>query len=155
MKTEEIIKMIDEYFDGELEKGKEPILFTQLSLNDESREYFKAANKIKSIIGETIEEFPEELEARILYSAASKESRWFNLNFSGNFPALLSYAATVILLIVTFFLYSESINYKNSLEVKIQQVNDKNQMIELLFNCLPQAEVKGSLENPVIIKSKS
>ena len=46
MSTNEIIAMIDLYFDGELEKGKEPIMFTMLSQDLEGREYFKKLNAL-------------------------------------------------------------------------------------------------------------
>ena len=41
MNDDKLIEMINLYFDGELEKSREPQLFSQLSANDEAREYFK------------------------------------------------------------------------------------------------------------------
>ncbi len=152
MTTEQIYKMIDEFFDGELDKNKEPLLFTHLSLNDECREYFKSLNKIKSTITETVEEFPFELEERILYSAANSEKKRFNLNLTGNLPAFFSYAIATVLLIVSILLYSQSLSYKQSLESTMQQVHRQDQLIELLFNGLPPATVESNFINQVDVK---
>jgi hypothetical protein len=155
MKTEQIYMMIDEFFDGELEKNKEPILFTHLSLNDECRDYFKSLNKIKSTLTETIEDFPQELEERILYSAANTEKKLFNFNLSGNLPAFFSYAIATVLLIASIFLYSQSLSYQEKMESKIQQVNQQDQLINLLINSLPEARVEGQIENQIVIKANS
>ncbi|MBN1300631.1 MAG: hypothetical protein JW995_05400 [Melioribacteraceae bacterium] len=161
MSTEEINKMTDSYFDGELDKSKEPVLFTHLSLDNESREYFKSLNKIKNTITETIQEFPAELEERILYSAADTEKKWFHFNISNNLPSILSYAAALILLITSIFLYSQTVDYKDAIEtykqtinIKTRQVNKQNQLIDVLFNTLPPAEVKGNT-NEVVVNSNS
>ena len=57
----------------------------------------------------------------------------------------------VILMVLTLFFYNENLQYKNKLELTYQQVYHQNQMIQVLFNTLPQAEVRGSLENTIIV----
>ncbi len=151
MTTEQINMMIDSYFDGELEKGKEPILFTHLSLNEECRDYFKALNKIRNEISETVEDFPLELEERILYSAASAEKKWFRFPVVNNFPALVSYAAIIILLTLSIFLFSQSIHYKATLEAKTEQISNQNQLIELFYNAmLPSVDVQAKLTGNIV-----
>ena len=71
MNTNEIIRMIDLYFDGELEKGKEPVMFTLLSQDGEAREYFKRSNALKAGIANTMEEFPSKLDEKILRSVGN------------------------------------------------------------------------------------
>lgn len=155
MTTEQINMMIDTYFDGELEKSKEPILFTHLSLNEESRDYFKALNRVRNEIAETVEEFPQELEERILYSAASTEKKWFNLSFANNFPALFSYAAAIVLLLVSILFYTQSLSYKNTLESQTKQIENQNELIELFYNAmLPSVDVEAKLSNKVIINNE-
>ena len=75
MEDKKLLEVINSYFDGELEKGHEPLLFTQLSLNSEAREYFKQLNKIKAAIEESVEDFPEELDERILRSVSSTSEK--------------------------------------------------------------------------------
>ncbi|MBI9073013.1 MAG: hypothetical protein JEY94_15535 [Melioribacteraceae bacterium] len=67
--------MINEYFDGELDKEKETLLFTRLSLDDEARDYFKDLNMIKTATEQTLEEFPFGLEERIMYSVGSMNDK--------------------------------------------------------------------------------
>ena len=155
MNTEDIKIMVDEFLDGELDKNKEPILFTHLSLDEEARDYFKSLNSIKSVVESTIEEFPESLDSRILYSITSTNKKNLFFTVKNNIPALLSYTLAVMLLVVSVVFYSQSADYKEILDQKIEQVDQKNQMIELLMNSLPQTEVNANLDNEVIIKAKS
>lgn len=154
MNTEEIKLMTDEFLDGELDKNKEPILFTHLSLDDEAREYFKSLNSIKSVIESTIEEFPESLDSRILYSITSTNKRNIFFTVKSNIPALLSYTLSVLLLVVSLLFYFQTVSYRDNLDKKIEQVDQKNQMIELLMNSLPLTEITASYANPVKVEAK-
>jgi hypothetical protein len=154
MNTEEIKIMTDEFLDGELEKNKEPILFTHLSLDDDAREYFKSLNSIKSVVESTIEEFPESLDSRILYSITATNKRNIFFTVKNNIPALLSYTLAILLIVVSVAFYSQTLDYRETLDKKIEQVDQKNQMIELLMNSLPQTEVNAKLDDQVIVKAK-
>ena len=74
MNDDKLIEMINLYFDGELEKSREPQLFSQLSANDEAREYFKKLNSLEAAISDSSEELPDDLDERILKSVASMKS---------------------------------------------------------------------------------
>ena len=65
MSTEKIKEIINQYFDNELSKGEEVILFTQLSQNQAGREYFKEMNSLKNIVGSSLEEYPDSLDKKI------------------------------------------------------------------------------------------
>ena len=98
MKTDELMMLINQYFDGEMDKSKEPLLFTELSQDAEAREHFKELNLIKSSVQDTFEEFPFELERRILYSLNEtevKEKRFFTPD---KFFATVSYVAATVLI---------------------------------------------------------
>ena len=154
MNTEEIKIMTDEFLDGELEKNKEPILFTHLSLDEEARDYFKSLNSIKGVVESTIEEFPESLDSRILYSITSTNKRNIFFTVKNNIPAFLSYTIAVLLVVVSLVFYNQTMDYKQTLDKKIEQVDQKNLMIELLMNSLPQTEVNAKLDDQVIVKAK-
>ena len=153
MSSQEIKNLIDSYFDNELSKSEEVFLFSQLSKNIEAREYFKQLNILKTEMQNTIENFPIELEERILNSTASK-FEMPNL-FSFNFPSVLGYAFSIVLLILSLLFYTQSLEYQKDIEIKIDQIDQKNRMIEMLFHSLPQAEVRTILENEIIIKPTS
>lgn len=154
MKSDEIKILINEFVDGELEKSREPILFTSLSQDEEAREYFKNISLLKHAMQEAKEEFPESLEERILNSAGSsidRRSRWSFGNWNYSF---LGYAAAIVLLFISFFFFNQSSTYQKELETVIHRVNDQQQMLQLLFNSLPAAEVNSQFENDIIIRAQ-
>ena len=153
MNTQEIKNIINQYFDNELTKSEEVILFTQFSQNDEARDYFKEMNLLKTISDESVEEYPNNLDDKI-FSKLKVEKKVIHRkpNRSGFFPAI-SYGLALVLLALSIFFYTESIQYKNKLELTYYQVKQQNEMIQVLFNSLPQAEVRATLENEIIIQS--
>ena len=113
MNKEELQLMINQFYDGELSKEFEPILFNRLSKDEVSREYFKKLNLIRNALDHLEKEFPIELEERILYSVdqkIQKESRVFP-GFKSIYSAA-SYVFTFILLILSIFFYSQSSDYE-------------------------------------------
>lgn len=64
MSTEKVKEIINQYFDNELNKSEEIFLFTQLSQNEEARNYFKEMNLLNSVIKEGVEEFPQNLDEK-------------------------------------------------------------------------------------------
>jgi len=150
----EIETLINLYFDGELEKGKEPVLFTLLSQDEEARNYFKQMNALKTNIPFTMEEVPYNLEKKILYTVAEKNSKPIFIFHRSNILSFASYAITVVLFIVTIFLFIQSRDYKNTIELVSKQIENRNQEIQLLLNSLPAAEVTTTYENPIVVKAK-
>lgn len=153
MKTEEIINMVNLFFDGELEKRNEPVLFGLLSENEEARDYFKSLNKIEAALDSSMEKFPDDLEKKILYAVANKSER-FPLRFTFRNPfAVFSYAFALALIIISVFLYGESRSYSARLETVSNQMINQSREIQMLINSLPAAEVDTKIENPVIVKA--
>ncbi|MFZ1289061.1 MAG: hypothetical protein WAR79_03165 [Melioribacteraceae bacterium] len=153
MNTEQIKEIINQYFDNELTKAEEVILFTQLSQNEEARNYFKELNLLKTVIDENEVDYPNKLDEKIFAKLNHKKVTNFthqNQNRTFNY---LTYAFAIILLAVSFFFYYESLQYRNKLELSFQQINQQNQMIQVLFNTLPQAEVKAKVENQIVVTS--
>jgi hypothetical protein len=146
--------LINEYFDSELEKSQEVVLFSILSQNEEARDYFKKLNIIRTSLNESREEFPLELEERIFHSIENKNQKkrsFFNLH---NFFTVGSYAVAVILLIVSIFLFNKINDYKKEMDNAVNIISAKSETIELLIrNTLPTTEVKANFPNEIIIKS--
>lgn len=154
MTSEDYKNMINKYFDGELDKSKEGMLFTYLAQDEECREYFKSMNLIKSSVEQTKEEFPNELEERILYSVENIAERRNPFFFSKNLFAVVTYSFAVVLIVISVFFYNESRDYKDKFETTIQQVSRQNQIIQLMLNSLPEAVVTTTFENEAIVTSK-
>jgi hypothetical protein len=143
MKTNELINMIDNYFDGELEKGKEPIMFTSLALDEEAREHFKKMNLLITGIMQTMEEFPSSLDEKILRSVGSIQEKHTSAFINKKVFYVITYSATIVLLILTIFFYSKTEEYKVQFYDLTREVKNQNDKIELLMNTLPEVEVTG------------
>lgn len=150
MSNEKIKELINRYFDNELDKSEEVFLFTQLSQMDDAREYFKQMNVLSENMKNTFEEFPLELEEEILNATVTgieKEKR-----FPFNLYTVVGYTISVILMIISFSIYSESKEYKKDIEMNIRQINQQNRLLEMMFNSLPPTEVKAKFDNDIIIR---
>lgn len=144
MNTIEINAMIDLYFDGELEKGKEPVLFTLLSQDAEAREYFKKSNLLKAGIANSIEAFPSQIDEKILRSVGWHNEKQKILFINKKVFSAVTYTVSVILLILTIFFYSKSEEYKVQFTDLTREVKKQSDKLELLMNALPQVDVSGS-----------
>ena len=154
MSAQEMKNIINQYFDNELTKGEEIVLFSQLSQNDEARNYFKDMNLLRTTTESSFVDYPEKLDEKIFSQLKREEpTRVLRINRSRVFE-VVSIGFAIILLAISFFFYNESMQYRNKLEVTSQQVNQQNRMIQILFNTLPQAEVRGTLENTIVVTPK-
>ena len=144
METKEIKFMVDSYFDGELEKGNEPVLFSLLSSDTEAREYFKKLNLLKTSIVNSVEEFPQQLDERILRSIESSNQKFVQINIYKNIFKAVAYSVTIILLILTIFFYSKSEEYKVQFNDLTREVKKQNDKLELIMNALPPVDVSGN-----------
>jgi hypothetical protein len=149
METNELLKMIDEYFDGELQKSDEQSLFVSLSANEQARNYFRQNRLLKSITSEMQEAFPEKIEKKILSKTVlNREDRILNRRMR----SLLAYAALIALFFISLFFYSESVSYKHDIARINNQIENKDRTIKRLVNSLPLTEIKAQTSNEVIIK---
>ncbi len=148
-------EIINKYFDGESSKEEETFMFTQLSLDEDAREYFKSLSLLKNAVEDTKEAFPEELERSLLLSLPKPNESKYDIHRYFNLPAGIAYAVSVILLILLFSFRSELSGYKQELNQQVQQINYQSKMIQLLFNSLPSAVVSTNIENPIIVTPKS
>ncbi len=150
MSSEKIKELINSYFDNELDKSEEVLLFTQLSQDEVAREYFKQMNVLGENVKNTFEEFPTDLEEEILNSTLIGSQK--KSIFSFNIQSFIGYAFSVVLLVISLFIYTQSIEYKADIEMNIQQINQQNKMLELMFNALPPTEIRAKFENEVVIR---
>ena len=152
MEDKKLLELINAYFDGELEKGQEPLLFTKLSLNGEAREYFKQLNKIKAAVEESVEDFPEELDERILRSVGSsvpQKPMFFPIIKS---LRVIPYAAAIVLLFLSGYLFFKVTSFQERVDNLSQHVNLQTKTIQMLYNSLPGIEVRATFDNEIVIK---
>jgi hypothetical protein len=140
----ELNQMIDMYFDGELDKRSEPVLFSLLSQNPDAREYFKKMNLIKNELGNIIEEFPLELDRKILLTVGAHNQKHKSIFALRNYIVPVTYIVSALLLALSFFFYSKSEEYKVRLIDLTREVNQKDENIYTIMNILREVEVRGS-----------
>jgi hypothetical protein len=154
MHTDEIKRLVDLYFDNELGKNREVLLFTLLSENEGAREYFKHLNIVHAAVQESAEDFPVDLEEKIFHSLEKNSSKteWFlKRNFFVN-AASLGIAA--LLLLISTYLFFEMKDYRSRIEIVSNQVKTQEQTIELILNnSLPPAEVHTKKVNEIIVNA--
>jgi hypothetical protein len=152
MEDKKLLEAINTYFDGELEKGQEPLLFTQLSLNTEARDYFKQLNKIKTAVEESFEEFPAELDERILRSVGSSTVLKPELFSISRIITAIPYAVAMILLFLSGYLFFKVSSFQERVDGLSQHVIIQSRTIEMLYQSLPGVEVRATLDNEIIVK---
>lgn len=151
MLNDETKIMIDKYFDGELPPNIEAVIFTELSQDEESREYFRQMNKMKLALQESMEEFPLELDQKILMKVkALGERKQF---WRRSFVPVLSYSFAVVLLVISLFMYFEIRSYKTDLQLTSQQMIEQQKTINLLINSLPSVNVETEIQDAVVVKA--
>jgi hypothetical protein len=152
MDEKKITELIDMYFDGELKKGEDTLLFTELAGNTEGRKYFRQISRIRSAVEESTEEFPEELDERILRSInrhMQKKSGFFVVH---NIPAIISYAAVFIMLFLSGYVLMQINYYRDKVDDLSERMERQMETIKMLYNSLPSIEVRAASDNEIIIK---
>lgn len=152
MSEKKIIEMINLYFDGELDKQQEINLFGLLSQDQSARDYFKQLSVIRNAVNNSEEDFPTELEERILRSVGSKSSSKKSFLSNVKIFSAVSYAAALILLVLSAYLFFKVSNYQERVDNLSEQMMMQTKTIQMLYNSLPGVEVRSTIDNAIIIK---
>jgi len=152
MGNSNLFEMINLYFDGELEKSKEANLFSLFASDQSARDYFKQLSLIRNAVDNSAEDFPSELEERILRSVGSKAATKSGVFSKIKIFSAISYAAALILLFLSGYLFFKVSNYQERVENLSQQMMIQSKTIQMLYNSLPGVEVRATFDNEIIIK---
>ena len=154
MNNNKLLEMINIYFDGELEKSREVTLFYLLASDQSAREYFKQLSIIRNAVDNSVEDLPSELEERILRSVGSKTSAKSGFFSHIKIFSAISYAAALILLFLSSYLFFKVSNYQERVDNLSQQMIIQSKTIDLLFNSLPSVEIRATTNKGIVNKSK-
>ena len=152
MSENKIIELINLYFDGELAKSEEANLFSLLASDQMARDYFKQLSVIRNAVNNSEEDFPIELEERILRSVGSKASEKTGVFSKVKIFSAISYAAALILLFLSGYLFFKISNYQERVDNLSEQMMMQTKTIQMLYNSLPGVEVRSTIDNAIIIK---
>lgn len=152
MSENKLTEMINLYFDGELAKSEEANLFSLLASEQTARDYFKQLSVIRNAVDNDAEDFPAELEERILRSVGSKAGAKTGIFSNIKIFSAISYAAALILLFLSGYLFFKVSNYQEQVDNLSQQMIIQSQTIELLINSLPVVEVRATSNKDKLYK---
>lgn len=155
MSENKLIELINLYFDGELEKSKEVNLFTLLASDQTARDYFKQLGVIRNAVDNSTEDFPSDLEERILRSVGSKATIRTGIFSNIKIFSAISYAAALILLFLSGYLFFKVSNYQERVDNLSNQMLIQSKTIQMLYNSLPGVEVRATFDNEIIVKPNS
>ena len=147
-----LMNMINLYFDGELEKSEEINLFSLLANDKTGREYFKQLSLIRNVVENSTEELPADLEERILRSVGSKSNQKTGWFLSIKIFSAITYAAALILLFLSGYLFFRVTSYQEEIDNLSQQMMIQSRTIQMLYNSLPGVEVRATFDNEIVIK---
>jgi hypothetical protein len=154
MDCEKYQMLIQEFNDGELEKGKEPLIFTHLSQCTECRDFMKGLNQLNVFAKEEIKEFPEKLDEKIMRSIEKKEIIYNKNIFTKRIPAYISYALGIIIILIGYYFINSTYQYRQELHDAVVLMKEQNQQMQLIMNSMPEVYVQSKLQNEVIIQAK-
>lgn len=155
MSNNKTIEMINLYFDGELAKSEEASLFSLLASDQTARDYFKQISVIRNAVDNDTEDFPAELEERILRSVGSKAVARTGMFSNIKIFSAIAYAAALILLFLSGYLFFKVSNYQERVDNLSQQMIIQSKTIQMLYNSLPGVEVRATFDNEIVIKPNS
>jgi predicted anti-sigma-YlaC factor YlaD len=146
--------LIQEFHDGELEKGKEPLIFTHLSQCSECRDFMKGLNQLNLFAQEEVKEFPARLDEKI-YRSIEKTASKVNTNiFTRKIPAYISYALGIIIILIGYYLFNSINIYQKELHETALTMKEQKQQLQLIMNSLPEVQIRSKLANEVIVQAK-
>jgi predicted anti-sigma-YlaC factor YlaD len=146
--------LIQSFLDGELEKEKEGIVFTHLSTCQDCREFMKGINLLNSTAQEEIKEFPLSLDESIMLAIEKRETHKHSNIFTFRIPAYVSYALGVVIILLGLYLFDTTREYRSEMREAVNTMKEQNQQIQLIMNCLPEAEAKAEIQNAILVQAK-
>lgn len=152
MLNNELREMIDLYFDNEMKKENETVLFEMLAQSTEAREYFSNLHRLSKEISAADIEFPAVLEEKIFNSLKEKKNTGSFLNY--RVTRVMAYAAVIVIIIAGLFIFNEASHYRKELITLNKKISNQNETIQQLYNSIPSAVVVANRKDEIIVKAK-
>jgi len=147
--------MIEEFHDGVLSKGAEPMLFAHLSQCSECCDYLKALNAISAVHQSEMKILDTNIDSIVFRTIADRKPGQHNPFFFKKVPAFFVYALGVFLALI-IYMYSSSVSsYKAELQNAVEEIKDLNYNTKLLLEAPQEYVVKAKYaKNEIVIRSK-
>jgi len=99
-----------------------------------------------------LEEFPEELDERILKSIGKSSIKKFNFFIGQRIFSSISYAFALFLIVLSGYLFMKVSAYQEKVDMLSTQMILQSKTIQMLFNSLPSIEIRASSDNEIVVK---
>lgn len=158
MNCQLIEKYINEFFDGEIKRENEQMLFSHLSQCDSCRNKFKEYNLIKNLVNQLTEEFPDSLDNRIINRFYLLEEKNKNESRMIKFYRYAVVGLSIILIGFLLFFFNSIQNFEQKLNLSYkeiimhsEEIKNQQEQIEILMNSLNPIEVINRESKSIII----
>lgn len=147
--------MIQEFHDGVLSKGAEPLLFAHLSQCSECCDQMKALNTISSFHQSEMKILDTTIDTFVFNTIAKRKPAPGFSFLSKRVPVFFVYAIALFLFFIVY-LYNNSVSsYKSELQSAVEEIKDLNYNTKLLLEAPQEYVVKAKYaKNEIIIRSK-
>lgn len=153
-----IEKYIIEFFDGEIKRENEQMLFSHLSQCDSCRNKFKEYNLIENLVNQLTEEFPDSLDNRIINRFYLLEEKNKNESRMIKFYRYAVVGLSIILIGFLLFFFNSIQNFEQKLNLSYkeiimhsEEIKNQQEQIEILMNSLNPIEVINRESKSIII----
>lgn len=154
MNTEQLMIMINEFVDGELPKEKEMLLFTELGNDEVAREYFKKVNSLKLFTNEQAENFPSELDTKVLNEIKTKDKLTLFSEAKSKIGVYFSYLILIVTLAGGYFLYDQNVYQEQQLEISQTKIEQQQQLLNLIMtNQLAPVTVEPNFDKEIVVQA--
>jgi hypothetical protein len=159
MDCDEAGLLINLFMDKEIEEKKEKELFSHLAECNKCREEFRMLRSAQKTFHNSLKEYPDRLDKRVIESLKKKEMKRKNSIFTKRLPAYYLYAASIsaIIILALFLLRTQDYNQQreldmNNINVLLSKEYEQGEYINLIMNQLPGIKIRAEVDNPVIVK---
>jgi hypothetical protein len=159
MNCDEAGLLINLFIDKEIDEGKEKELFSHLAECNQCREEFRMLRSSQKTFHNSLIEYPERLDQRVIESLKKKDMKRKNSIFTKRLPAYYLYAASIsVIIILALFLFrTNDYNQQremdmNNLNVMLAREYEQGEYINFIMNQLPGIKIRAEVDNPGIVR---
>ena len=151
--------LIHLFIDKETDEGKEKELYSHLAECSKCREEFRLLRRAQKVFINSLDEYPERLDKRVIESLKKKEMNRNNSIFTRRIPAYYLYAASIsaIIILALFLFRTNDYNQQreldmNNLNILLAREYEQGEYINLIMNRLPAIKVRAVVDDPEIVR---
>jgi hypothetical protein len=151
--------LIHRFIDKETDTPGEKELFLHLAECSKCREEFRLLRRVQKVFINSLEEYPERLDKRVIESLKEKETIRRGSIFTRRLPAYYLYVASIAVIIILALYFFRVREYdqireldKNRMNVMLAREYEQGENINLIMSRLPGIKVRAVVDDPEIVR---